>query len=466
MDLDHGRAPALAPFDEKTDVDAESAKVTSIDSLPPDVLSHIMCLTACTKTLARASQACRQWVECANVGAIERGAALGYAEFDDTFQNAARLLHELHVAPATACLPDSFPALQPSAALRLLSRDFAHYTLRLCPTRQLCMPWETSAHAPETAGSAEYACLAALFRSALGDAAGECSQRDLQALIEAGWAEGFDPDGAAHFGGHLLGKEGKEAYIGANDCVVALLHRRFRVAIVDILDRRTAGEAIFELASKIFGPPPQHSDDALTEDGVDLLALQQPLDTSGVPTCMCGLPAQQRSQQGRPFWACSKGLPDPRGEGCGFFKWAGRQWARLPMMLQLDGHAVLVLGTVETPSSSERAILVADPSDRGRDLLGRPSLEPGRDAGRDLMFVTPDELNGQLYQLVVLRDERLLGGVAAATILHENGMDLPPDHKGLNWAALWDAGTWSISAHGPVDSPGQWIREAMSGSAS
>ena len=78
---------------------------------------------------------------------------------------------------------------------------------------------------------------------------------DLQRLLEAAWREGFDPDGARHFRGKLAGKNGESAMIGAGEWVALLWHLRVEAFVVEVVDRRGAGTAVYRVASACFAQP-------------------------------------------------------------------------------------------------------------------------------------------------------------------------------------------------------------------
>ena len=100
--------------------------------------------------------------------------------------------------------------------------------------------------------SCGYANLRALLRSALGAAAGDVSPAALQRTIEAAWNAGFDPRSARQFGGRLVGKTGRAAYIGAAETQAALTHLRLDAAIVEIVRRTGSGAAVHSVAFTAF----------------------------------------------------------------------------------------------------------------------------------------------------------------------------------------------------------------------
>jgi hypothetical protein len=346
------------------------------------------------------------------------------------------------------------------------------------------MPWEISAHASDAPGAAEYANFAAIYLSALGDAATPaCGTRDIQEWIEAGWAEGFDPEGRAHFGGRLVGKPVEGACIGAAEALVALLRLRFRVAFLEVVEAATAGDAIFDLAARIFEPV---GGDGAGGDG-------------GAPKCACGVAAKHATMamegphRGRSYHSCAKGLPDPRGEGCGFFSWAGAtlrgappgtpllrppreplltrcffswagaiSYARLPILLQEEGHSLLVLGTLQAPCAAPSAASfgTAAFSSDGRGRTTRALIAADPSEPDQVLLLPPDELNGRQYQLVVPRDEHVLTRASPADILRANDMD------GMDGAicptACWQGGRWRLSGgDGRPGGPIEWLRAAL-----
>lgn len=78
------------------------------------------------------------------------------------------------------------------------------------------------------------------------------STRQLHQYIEAAWAEGYDPEGYAELGGRLKVPP-KKPYIGATEVLIALWHRRVQAFLVEVMDARGAGLAIFRLAYLLFG---------------------------------------------------------------------------------------------------------------------------------------------------------------------------------------------------------------------
>ena len=54
--------------------------------------------------------------------------------------------------------------------------------------------------------------------------------RSLQAWVEAAWAAGFDPEGAAQLGGAL---QGGRAWVGATECAALLRSFGLRARVVD-----------------------------------------------------------------------------------------------------------------------------------------------------------------------------------------------------------------------------------------
>lgn len=101
--------------------------------------------------------------------------------------------------------------------------------------------------------SCGYANLRTLLRSALGAAAGDVSPAALQRTIEAAWRAGFDPRSARQFGGRLVGKTGRAAYIGAAETQAALTHLRLDAAIVEIVRRTGSGAAVHAVSAAAFG---------------------------------------------------------------------------------------------------------------------------------------------------------------------------------------------------------------------
>ena len=295
--------------------------MASIVDLEPDALTHILHFT-CAKTLSRASQVCQVFCKVAPDAAVKRGVTLGYCEeFEDLGEDttqAIKFLHHLHEDPSTAMLPVDIPTTG-KAALRMLRTDFAHFQPCLCQVGQLWLPDESTIMHPETDGAAEYATLTAILRSAaVSDGeqganlrAAAVNTRSLQECIEAGWADGFDAEGAANFGGVLAGKTHEAAYIGAAEALVALLHLRFRAFIVEFRHAPSAGDALYRLVRSLY--------------------------------------THRHVTPGR----------DKEDEDNGYMS---PSWVRMPMMLQMSGHSYLILGVTTAIKTS---IVVADLADPG-----------------------------------------------------------------------------------------------------
>mmetsp|Transcript_8181 Transcript_8181/g.26691 ORF Transcript_8181/g.26691 Transcript_8181/m.26691 type:complete len:167 (+) Transcript_8181:3-503(+) len=130
-------------------------------------------------------------------------------------------------------MPTAVHAEDGTAALSVLREQFGHFHPILC--QQLVLPADASDQPRNEdtqqlpPGAAEYANLAALYCSAVPSQGAEQGAddeappgtREMQEWVEAGWAEGFDAEGRAHFGGELAGKSGEDAYIGATELLVA-----------------------------------------------------------------------------------------------------------------------------------------------------------------------------------------------------------------------------------------------------
>ena len=107
-----------------------------------------------------------------------------------------------------------------------------------------------AARAAPYLGTCGYDNLGALLCSALGaSAAGDVSTRALQTAIEEAWRAGYDQHSAAHFGGKLVGKRGRGAYIGVAEMRAALVHRRCDATLVDIRQGLGAGAAVHAVAA-------------------------------------------------------------------------------------------------------------------------------------------------------------------------------------------------------------------------
>ena len=131
----------------------------------------------------------------------------------------------------------------------------------------------------------------------------------IQRLVERAWRAGFDPVGADEFGGTLVGKSGKRAWIGAPESLVVFWHLRIEAFVVDVREPRGAGAAVHAVASAYFRPPSESAARA---------------------------PSSRK-----------RGAPE------------GADGARPPLVLHRKGHSYLLVGTLATPP----AVLLRDPED-------------------------------------------------------------------------------------------------------
>ena len=74
----------------------------------------------------------------------------------------------------------------------------------------------------------------------------------LQRAVEAAWAEGFDPSGAAQYGRcGLIGTTGRAAWIGAAEQLVTLYHLRFKAFIIEVHGGAPTGAAVWTAVRSI-----------------------------------------------------------------------------------------------------------------------------------------------------------------------------------------------------------------------
>ena len=277
-----------------------------LTALPSELLTHVCLLaacpcrltsTSCLLTLVRASRTCKPLHECADAAALQLAESLGY-DLDKGDPDWVRpdwsmleRLYTLYQSDNAARMPTAVHAFDGTAALSVLREQFGHFHPILC--QQLVLPADASDQPRNEdtqqlpPGAAEYANLAALYCSAVPSQGAEQGAddeappgtREMQEWVEAGWAEGFDAEGRAHFGGELAGKSGEDAYIGATELLVALFHKRFRACIVEI-DNDRPGHTIFNVAKKAFSfDEPACLPIFLQKDGHSFLIV-------GVTTCL------------------------------------------------------------------------------------------------------------------------------------------------------------------------------------
>ena len=78
------------------------------------------------------------------------------------------------------------------------------------------------------------------------------STGSMQQLIEAAWREGFDPKSALTFGRSLAGKTGRAAMVGAPEALALLTHLRLDAFVIEVVDRRGSGTAVYAAAAAYF----------------------------------------------------------------------------------------------------------------------------------------------------------------------------------------------------------------------
>lgn len=78
------------------------------------------------------------------------------------------------------------------------------------------------------------------------------STGSMQQLIEAAWREGFDPESALTFGRSLAGKTGRAAMVGAPEALALLTHLRLDAFVIEVVDRRGSGTAVYAAAAAYF----------------------------------------------------------------------------------------------------------------------------------------------------------------------------------------------------------------------
>jgi len=230
-----------------------ASEPTKLLSLGEDEIALVLAAASLGTTTARspgtlalrsAHQTCRQLRDCAARASTLIVDLLGYDEMEDEDATDGAiprpLVLRLHLEWAQS-LPYIIPAGYGPDALEVLRTNFEHFQPIL--VRHFVAPDESAL--PEFVlldegdesgrpGAAEYANFRALLSAAVKTGAPK-STADLQQAIEGGWAEGYDRQGAEHFGHALVGKAGPEACIGAGDLLVGLWHCRVEAQIVELM---------------------------------------------------------------------------------------------------------------------------------------------------------------------------------------------------------------------------------------
>ena len=184
---------------------------------------------------------------------------------------------------------------------------------------------------------------------------GGAGAREIQRLVEGAWLEGFDPQGARHYGRTLVGKTGKKGWLGAAECLVLLWHLRVEAFIVEIVHKAKAGAALYGVAKSCF-----ESSTAEPE----LHAAASSGDSGGASS------------------SSSSSRRDEVRTGC---------TDRAPLFLQWKGHSVSIVGVL--PAPHER-LIIRDPRDRTEQLR----------------LLRPSEFDGDQYQIVVCGRPSARGG--------------------------------------------------------
>lgn len=79
----------------------------------------------------------------------------------------------------------------------------------------------------------------------------------VQRLVEAAWRAGFDPQGVEDFGGSLVGKKGKRAWIGGSEMLSVFWCLHLDAFTVEVECKTGAGRAVFAVAEEYFGRRPE-----------------------------------------------------------------------------------------------------------------------------------------------------------------------------------------------------------------
>jgi len=214
----------------------------------------------------------------------------------------------------------------------------------------------------------------------------------VQRTIVAAWRAGYDRRSAEQYHWRLLGKEGRAGWIGAPECLALLCHLRLDAFLVEVVQRASAGSAVYAVAAAWFALPSSSAPRELNE-GSTSHATSRPAAHSA----------------GNPALGAGAGMDIDPG-----LSMAGRS-RRPPLYLQHQGHSRTLIGVLRAP----RRLLVRDPKDAPLEQL---------------RCIAPEHFDGKQWQIVGVTD-RALSEEEALT--RRSGV---PDA-----AARWDRGRWEYS---------------------
>ena len=259
----------------------ETAARPLLSSLPPEVLELVLLhaqsaaqstagFAGCRPTrgcvlLARCSATCRTMHQVAEsaAGSYARSAGLCLAlarcppRFFAQRRHAVRALHaRLRGLPCTidgrAESGECRGAGRPQLTMATLRAELELFSPVLSQPRTLVLPRYSNGRECSS-GEAEYVNLAALLRGGLGYAEEQVTIESIQRCIEAGWAEGIDPEGGENFGGRLQGKPlGSTNAVGVVDLLTALLHERVEANLIEVHHGPGGGRALLDACLACF----------------------------------------------------------------------------------------------------------------------------------------------------------------------------------------------------------------------
>ena len=226
---------------------------TRLMSLPHELLEVILlhlqsCESAHARGLSRCSATCRVLHQVADIAsktfASSVGITLSIARCPSHIlrqrRHAVRALHARLISLPTSIGPRNGSQL----TIGTLASELHRFDPLLCdPCVQLVLPRFTDVGSQR--GEAEYANLTAILSGGVGYSKEESCKLAIQRMIEGGWAEGLDPEGAEAFEGVLVGKPSATNPVGACDLSVGLLHRRMDVSLIDVRSGQGAIRALF-----------------------------------------------------------------------------------------------------------------------------------------------------------------------------------------------------------------------------
>ena len=278
--------------------------------------------------------------------------------------------------------------------MKLLHAQLAGYGARLC-CGDVCLPHQ---HVTWDCGYVNAAAVLGCVASRVPHAAARLPPKPIlanadapvrqaiQHLVTKAWRDDrFDPEGAQQQGFCMVGRKGKKAWLSPVEVVVLLWHLRVEAFLLEVVQTKGAGQAVYRAAAAWFRPPVADSDEPNTKRPRHHAELAED--------------------------------PAHAARGC----------ERLPWMLQHDGHSRLLVGVLTNPP---------------RLLIRDPNREPTDANLSQVAVVDPKTLDGQQYEILVTGHPR--GGhtgrleLPDAQASRRRGAELEP-------AAVWDSDKWVYS---------------------